>query len=610
MELFILSDTRKKIDILTHERDDYREQVQRLEREVLHLKKELGEVGHKARRCRTVASLVCKLYGALQPQITIDEIGPVFLRLLTETLHIERAVLLIRSSEDNHFIVQHAVGFSVTADTLHLDGEYIRDFAFTNAQSTSDPFLAELEKFLGLPFFLWSYKKEEKTALLLGNSFEDDDSYPFEQDDQKVIESMLNVFIEIIVRKQTGKELRLAAEVFAGSVEGTIITDSEFRVLRVNPAFTQITGHQPDEVVGRKLSWLENEEFAQQVRNSLKKKDHWRGELRDVSKSGADYVSWLNISSVKNVQGKVTDYIVAFLDITQEKYRQEENDRFLEELNTAYRRFVPQRFLVYLGKPSVIDIELGNHVERSMTVLFSDIVDFTKLSESMSPTENFRFINSYLSVMEPVIAWHNGFIDKYIGDAIMALFDGKADDAVRAAVAMLRFLVTYNEGRVRAGYKSIDISIGVNTGTLMLGTVGSPMRMEGTVISDSVNVAARIEGVNKIYRTSLLIGEETYKALQNPDDFALRRIDQFKAKGKSKTVTIYEVFESDPAEVKEAKLESRHIFVSAVNLYHSGQFREASQLFNECIAKCGQDQVARYYIECCHRHLNIEETRW
>ncbi|WP_446008457.1 adenylate/guanylate cyclase domain-containing protein [Candidatus Electrothrix sp.] len=410
--------------------------------------------------------------------------------------------------------------------------------------------------------------------------------------------------------EEVRQELRLAEKVFAGSVEGTVITDADFRVLRVNPAFTRITGYRTEEVVGKQLPWFEDQDFVQQVNISLDEHETWRGEYRDTTKSGAEYVSWLNISSVKNTQAKVTNYIIAVLDITQEKYREEENNRYLEELNTAYRRFVPRRFLEYLEKPSIIDIELGNHVERSMTVLFSDIVEFTRLSESMSPTENFRFINSYLSVMEPIIAHHNGFIDKYIGDAVMALFDGKADDAVRAAIAMLNMLVPYNEGRARAGYKPIDINIGVNTGTLMLGTIGSPKRMEGTVVSDSVNVAARIEGVNNIYRTSLLIGEETYNALEHPGDFAMRHIDQFKAKGKSTTVAVYEVFETDSPEVRDAKLASSDFFVQGVQLYHDGQFAEAKRVFNECIVRCVQDQVARYYIDCCDRHLNIETTRW
>ncbi|MCI5159188.1 MAG: hypothetical protein D3906_12310, partial [Candidatus Electrothrix sp. AUS1_2] len=156
-ELLILSDIRKKLDNLTRERDYYREQVHRLDREVLRLQEEMGEVRHKARRCRTVASLVGKLYGALQPQITNDEIGPVFLRLLTETLHIERAVLFVRLSEESRFTVQHSVGFAPGKKTLFLDAEYIRDFAFTNVRSKLDLFLAELGNFLGLSSVLWSY---------------------------------------------------------------------------------------------------------------------------------------------------------------------------------------------------------------------------------------------------------------------------------------------------------------------------------------------------------------------------------------------------------------------------------------------------------------------
>ncbi len=605
-----MSDITNTSEILADERDHYQEQVQSLEREVARLQGEFDQIRHKERRCRTVASLVCQLYGSLPPQSTIQEIGPLFLNLLTDALQIDRAVLLTRFTGEDRFLVQHTIGFSPSVNYLVLPDDLLLEFACINTPTSEDPFWDKLRNVIGLPSLLWSYKKDTKTALLLGNSRENHASYPFDPDDQEVVESMLNVFVEIIARKRAEKELRLAEEVFAGSVEGTIITDADFRVLRVNAAFTRITEYQAHEVVGKTLSWLKDQTFARQVNISLDEQDHWRGEFRDVSKTGAAYVSWLNISSVRNAQGEVTDYIAAFLDITEEKSREAANDRYLKKLNTAYRRFVPQRLLEYLEKSSITDIELGNHVERSMTVLFSDIIDFTRLSESINPSENFKFINSYLSVMEPVIADNNGFIDKYIGDAVMALFDGKADDAIKAAVGMQRMLVTYNQGRGRAGYQPIDISIGINTGKLMLGTVGSPKRMEGTVISDSVNVAARIEGVNKIYRTSLLIGEETYRSLERPEDFALRRIDQFKAKGKSKTVTVYEVFETDPPGVRDAKLASLNLFIQGVYHYHIGQFLDAKQMFNECVSKCRQDQVAQYYLDCCDRHLNIEVSRW
>ncbi|EDN72477.1 adenylate/guanylate cyclase [Beggiatoa sp. SS] len=148
-----------------------------------------------------------------------------------------------------------------------------------------------------------------------------------------------------------------------------------------------------------------------------------------------------------------------------------ENARFYQEitdLNKAYERFVPHEFLRLLNKRSVVDVALGDQVEKEMTILFSDIRGFTALSEKMSPQENFNFINTYLSQMEPIITQYQGFIDKYIGDAIMALFPGQADEAVQGSIAMLKQLVEYNQQRQSAGLDPIAIGIGLNTGALML----------------------------------------------------------------------------------------------------------------------------------------------
>jgi len=231
-----------------------------------------------------------------------------------------------------------------------------------------------------------------------------------------------------------------------------------------------------------------------------------------------------------------------------------QNESRLLQLNQAFERFVPSEFLQFLNKQSIVDVQLGDQVEQEMSVLFSDIRDFTTLSEQMNPEDNFRFINSYLSRISPVIREHQGFIDKYIGDAIMALFSGGADNAVKAGIAMLNKLVEYNQHRMASGYKPIQIGIGINTGLLMLGTVGEPNRMDGTVISDAVNLASRTEGLTKNYGVSLLITHQTFKRLQNPTDYAIRRIDEVKVKGKSEYVTIYEVFDADPPELKAAKL--------------------------------------------------------
>ncbi|MCB1317379.1 MAG: adenylate/guanylate cyclase domain-containing protein, partial [Leptospiraceae bacterium] len=183
----------------------------------------------------------------------------------------------------------------------------------------------------------------------------------------------------------------------------------------------------------------------------------------------------------------------------------EQLNRQLSRFNTASMRFVPMEFLRILKKESIVDVELGNQVQKEMCVLFSDIRSFTTLSESMTPPENFAFINSYLRRMGPVIRKHGGFIDKYIGDAIMALFDGGVSSGVDASVDMMRTLHTWNAGRGKYGYDPVTIGIGLHAGPLMLGTIGENERMEGTVISDAVNLAARVEGLTKKYGTAILI---------------------------------------------------------------------------------------------------------
>jgi predicted ATPase/class 3 adenylate cyclase len=291
------------------------------------------------------------------------------------------------------------------------------------------------------------------------------------------------------------------------------------------------------------------------------------------------------------------------------------------ELTNAYSRFVPSEFLSLLNKKSIVDVRLGDQVEEEITVMFSDIRGFTPLSEQMSPQENFNFINSYLSQMGPIIRDYHGFIDKYIGDAIMALFPTDADEAVQASIAMLKQLEHYNQGRQRAGYQPIQIGIGLNTGMLMLGTVGEQDRMDGTVISDAVNLASRIEGMTKIYGVSLLISETTYFQLQDASKYAIRIIDQVQAKGKSEPVTVFEVFDGDPPDMIDRKLKTLVLFKQGFKMYHQTKFaganalfnevlriseteklkqiEEAQELFNEILHVNPNDKVAQIYVQRC-----------
>jgi class 3 adenylate cyclase len=212
----------------------------------------------------------------------------------------------------------------------------------------------------------------------------------------------------------------------------------------------------------------------------------------------------------------------------------------LRRTNVAIERFVPQAFLSILGKPSIVEVELGDNRHQSMTVLFSDMRNFTTLSEAMTPDENFAFINAYLERMGPVIRTHRGFIDKYIGDAIMALFF-TADDALCAGLEMLTVLDAFNGGRQAAGLEPITIGIGLNSGSLMIGTIGERNRMDGTVISDTVNLASRIESLTKDYGVGLLISQFTYEELADPAAYDIRPIDKVTIRGRTQPVTIFEV---------------------------------------------------------------------
>ncbi len=305
--------------------------------------------------------------------------------------------------------------------------------------------------------------------------------------------------------------------------------------------------------------------------------------------------------------GKIVYAIVAFQDITERKQAEAESRKFTQELyalNEAYERFVPRQFLQILNKDSIVDVQLGDHVQQEMSVLFADIRDFTSLSEQLTPQENFQFINAFFSRMEPAVIENQGFIDKYIGDEIMALFSGGADDAVRAGIAMQHRLADYNLHRMRSGYKPLKMGIGINTGSLMLGTVGGLSRMDSTVISDAVNLGSRLERLTKSYGVSMLVSHHTFLRLDDPTQYAFRAIDRVRVRGKSKAVSVYEIFDAEPPELREGKLATKREFEQAVLLYNQNNLTEAAALFEHCLLLNPHDTVAQIYRLRCHPRLS------
>ena len=272
-------------------------------------------------------------------------------------------------------------------------------------------------------------------------------------------------------------------------------------------------------------------------------------------------------------------------------------------LTEAYQRFVPKQLLTILNKDSILDVQLGDQVQKEMSILFSDIRSFTSLSESMSPEENFRFVNKYLSKMGPIVRDNHGYIDKYIGDSIMALFDRSPEDAVHTSVKMLDALRLYNKERIQEGNNPILIGIGVNTGKMMLGTLGESDRMEGSVISDAVNLAARLEGLTKLYKTPLLLSEETFLKIGD-SIFDTRLIDKVAVKGKENPVMVYEVLNGEYTDLRDAKISTLPKFKKGFELYQNQQFKNALEFFKTCIEKVPEDGVAELYIERCQKLIS------
>lgn len=271
----------------------------------------------------------------------------------------------------------------------------------------------------------------------------------------------------------------------------------------------------------------------------------------------------------------------------------------IEKIDEAWNRFVPREFLDNLDRKTLAEVKLGDHVQREMTVFFSDIRDFTFLSEQLTPRENFGFLTNYLANMNPVIRARGGFVDKYLGDGIMALFPGAPEGALGAAVEMQRKMVQYNEGRKRAGYVPIRIGIGLHRGNLILGTIGESERMHTTVIGDAVNLASRIEGMTKTFGVGLLVSGTVVSRLEPDHKFKLRHLGAVKAKGKTQSVEIYECYDNDPHELVEHKDRMADSFAAAMAEFRKGLFLSAGKVFAYIAERAPGDVVAAYYRDRC-----------
>jgi adenylate cyclase len=259
--------------------------------------------------------------------------------------------------------------------------------------------------------------------------------------------------------------------------------------------------------------------------------------------------------------------------------------------------------------PSVADKLLGSGeellggVSSESTVLFSDIRGFTTITEELGAQGTVALLNDYFSVMVECIQREGGMLDKFIGDAIMAIFgipiahEDDPDRAVRAAIRMLVDLRKFNEHRLAHGQRPIDMGVGINTGMIVSGNIGSPKRMDYTVIGDGVNLASRLESACKQYAAHILVSEFTARKLRAT--YRLREVDFVVVKGKTEPVGVFEVLDFHTPDSFPNLMEVLNDFKYGLELYRSAKWRPAISAFQKALSNNPQDRLSQVYIDRC-----------
>jgi predicted ATPase/class 3 adenylate cyclase len=251
----------------------------------------------------------------------------------------------------------------------------------------------------------------------------------------------------------------------------------------------------------------------------------------------------------------------------------------MNSLNSSYERFLPKEFLTQLGKGDVRNIKKGDASSKNLCVLFSDIRNFTDLTEKMNPEESFSFVNQILEYIAPIISKHNGFIDKFFGDCIMALFPNEVDDSIKCGYDMLEALKSYNK-ECRQGKSQVEIGIGVHFGNVMIGTIGAENRIDATVISDTVNTASRVESLTKTLGAKFVVTENV---LQNSKSlYKNRYIGKYLLKGKENAVSLFHMLEKH----SEKDVEK---FTDGIQQFESRKFEKAKEIFSSL-----NDKTSKY----------------
>lgn len=285
------------------------------------------------------------------------------------------------------------------------------------------------------------------------------------------------------------------------------------------------------------------------------------------------------------------------LNKINENYRKKEN--VIKQTNVEYEKYIPKQFIKFLGKNSILDLQVGTQVKKEVTTMFCDIRNSTQVSTSLSLEENFNYINSYLNVVSPIIRKFNGYIDKYLGDGIMAIFT-RSRQAYDCAHAIIKAVNLKNTSNI--SMPNLDVGVSLNTGDVVFGVIGDDNRKSITVISDSVNFTAKIGEVNKVFGSQVTFSKTTLNDLSANISINYRYIGNLKFDDKE-YISIFESLDAYPRIKREKLIKNKVMFEQGVRAYVNGKFEQAKSIFEEVYKKEKDDRVCYvFYNKANERH--------
>ncbi len=274
----------------------------------------------------------------------------------------------------------------------------------------------------------------------------------------------------------------------------------------------------------------------------------------------------------------------------------------LQKLYKASDQFVPIEFLKAIGRESISDARIGDYTNKEFSIVFSDIRNYTGLSEKLTPEENFNFINGYVGRMGPSIKNYQGFINQYLGDAILAIYPKEVEYALDSAISMQGAIQHYNAERKIKGRNEIAVGMGLHTGELILGIIGDVDRADPATLADTVNIASRMEGLTKYFGVKILVSEDVYRQIQNPGKYEFRCLGKIQLKGKTQSILMYECLNGETTAVHQLKSATLQDFNSGLNYYQAGEFQSAIQAFQVVLIANPDDTVVQYFMNKADYH--------